>query len=457
MSDHYGDLVLHGILTIGKSITGDSEYSLPLTIGSYGHTLVVNANGNLEYNSLADAYGYATKDYVNDFTDATANIGNCIIVRLATGNDATAQRGRLDLPFKTLEAAIAVATSVDEIKVFEQGTATTGTVGAIGVRIEMQAGAQLTIATGVTLFNEPFGGPQIYGSGRIVLSGTARLIVGEFVSLSLDVNTYTAGANANGAYGIDLNGGIHHINIRSTLSQTNGAVGGAIRIQNSVVDIRIGGPVSASSSARTTPLIDLFACRGNLETGWNTISANANSSPVYEVGLTGNFTIRGGQIFAGTATPFVRLNAGYTVNDNLNLEMYGVVSDGSGPVIEHKGGDWAVQVGITGPPGAGNAAIVADGTGVGAGLGISGYISAGISGDAIWAIPTNQVEITAKVYGDIAIANGSSIQMRGSTVVGTVKSISGTGTVRGVTPWSASTFPTAAVSGIVPTIDGGII
>jgi len=385
------------------------------------------------------------------------NIGNCIIVRLATGDDATAQRGRLDLPFKTLEAAIAAATSVDEIKVFEQGTATTGTVGAIGVRIEMQAGAQLTIATGVTLFNEPAGGPQIYGSGRIVLSDTARLIVGEDVNLSLDVNSYTAGVNANGAYGIDLDGGIHHINIRSTLSQTNGAVGGAIRIQNSVVDIRIGGQVSAASSARTTPLIDLFACRGNLETGWNSVQPNANESPVYEVGLTGNFTIRGGQIFAGTATPFVRLKAGYTDDDNLNLVMYGVVSAGSGPVIEHKGGDWAVQVGITGPPGAGNAAIVADGTGVGAGLGISGYVSAGAGGDAIKAIPTDQVEITAKIYGDVAIADGSTIQMRGSTVVGTVKSISGTGTAKGVTPWAASTFPTAAVSGIVPTIDGGII
>jgi len=389
--------------------------------------------------------------------DATATIGNCIIVRLATGNDATAQRGRLDLPFKTLAAAIAAATSGDEIKVFEQGTATTGTVEAIGVRIEMQSGAVLSIASGVTLFEYPSMGPQIYGGGSIILLGTARLIVGVNVNLSLDVHSYTAGANANGAYGIDLNGGIHHINIRSTLSQTNGAVGGAIRIQNSVVDIRIGGQVGAASSARTTPLFDLFACRGNLETGWNTIQPNANSSPVYEVGLTGNFTIRGGQIFAGVAAPFVRLKPGYTVGDNLNLEMYGVVSAGSGPVIEHTGGDWAVQVGITGPPGAGNAAIVADGTGADPGLGISGYVSAGISGDAIKAIPTNQVEITAKVYGDIAIANGSSIQMRGSTVVGTVKSISGTGTVRGVTPWSASTFPTAAVSGIVPTIDGGII
>jgi hypothetical protein len=269
----------------------------------------------------------------------------------------------------------------------------------------------------------------------------------------MEVNTYTSGANLVDEWGIDLTAGIAHIFVQSTLSQATGAVGGFCRCNGTVCDIRIGGQAT-DAATRNTPLIKLIDCKGRLDVGWHQgiiSSVGASAAPCYDIALSGNATFNGGIIQVTSAATFLRLSAPGSITEP-NLKMYGIVNQGVATVIEHKGGDWAIDVGITGPSGAGNAAIVCDGA-AGAGLGISGYVIAGSGGLAIKTIANNQVEIAAKVYGDISIADATTVQFRGAAVVGTVKSTSGTGTAKGVGTWVTSVTPTCAEAGIASTLD----
>ncbi len=397
-----------------------------------------NAAGRLRNN------GTGTLSWASDF------IGAQVYVNGTTGNDSTGLRGYEDFPFLTVEAAYAAMSSGDEIKMFGSVTMSTGISSPSKlIRLNMETGSLLTVATGVTAFADIQNGIRVYGRGAISLVGSAKLITNTGSNFtSIEVNGIGLGnASLLNDYAIDYTSGILYINVASTLSQSSGGVGGFLKASAAALDIRVCGQVSEATSRNTPMVLATSTCTGTIYMGrqqGSTLTAGAAAAPMYDISIGGEFVVAGGLIFGDS--PFVRLNTGATGGQaRITVDR----QTGTGTIVQHAGGRWDAKVSISGGATVQDLFVVDSASGV---VHLSGVITAAAGKNAVKVV-TGSLEITnCKIYGDVSIADTKTVQMAGARVVGNVKSTSGTGTALGVTPWTATIYPTAAVAGHVPNV-----
>ena len=152
-----------GLLQNLDTATGETEYTpygFPTTAGTENQILVMNSTGDLE------------------FRDNLLQVDNTVFV-MKNGNDSTAQRERFDLPFLTVEAAVAAANNGDTVIVYPgQYTEANGaTIMKPFISMELRPQAEI-IVNEATLTTFTMAGPDvsIIGAGKITMSAKPSYI-----------------------------------------------------------------------------------------------------------------------------------------------------------------------------------------------------------------------------------------------------------------------------------------
>ncbi len=262
-------------------ITNTTAYPLVTSITSADRFLVLSNTGT----TLAQIPQ-------SDVTFATAvNTGQMVYVDAVNGDNATGTRGRLELPFLTLVAALSAAQSGDTIYVYPGTYALAASLtGKDGVNWFFYPGVTIQLAAGVSLLKVD--DPMTFlvrGNGAQVT--TATTTISAFIcdnaaaTVEIDDLSITTAANAsNGA--VDCGDG-NFILRRCVLSSLSAA--GTVQFF----------PTDPAS----TMLLD--SCR---------VVNNADGITVAGAGLT----IQGGVIVAGSATNSINSASGAQ-----NVKVYG--------------------------------------------------------------------------------------------------------------------------------------